>query len=209
MSNSRQAILDALATGGPTARARERTAPPVPRRPAGDPALVAAWAERAAAAGASLARVAGPAAAGAEVAAYLERCSLAPAVVAAPALRSGTLEWPAGLQVEYRAAGAHDPVAVTGAFAAVAETGSVVCLGGPDHPTSLNFLCEHHVVVLTEDRVLADLDDLWLALAGTGRALPRALNIITGPSRTADIEQRLQLGAHGPRRLHVIALAAG
>ena len=50
------------------------------------------------------------------------------------------------------------------------------------------------------------LRDLWARLRMESRGMPRALNLITGPSRTADVEQTIQLGAHGPRSVHVILL---
>jgi L-lactate dehydrogenase complex protein LldG len=96
--------------------------------------------------------------------------------------------------------------AVSHAFAGVAETGTLVLVAGPDNPTTLNFLPDNHVVVLDA----ADLDgDLETALAKLRDKfqpglLPRVVNLVTGPSRSADIEQRLILGAHGPRRLHVV-----
>jgi len=204
---SRDAILARLgagpaATGAPGVR---RAAPAA--LPPGSPALVEAWLETVQAAGASVARAASPSAVGTQVASYLAQAGLPPAVVAAPDLRPLGVAWPEGLTVTYGPTAGEDRVAVTGAFAGVAETGSIVCLGGPGHPTGLNFLCEHHVAVVRESAILADLDGLWQALADAGHALPRAVNIITGPSRTADIEQRLQLGAHGPRRLHLVLLA--
>ena len=91
-------------------------------------------------------------------------------------------------------------VAITGCVAAVAETGSVLLASSADHPTTLNFLPETHIVVVFADQLVAHLDDAWAKV----EAMPRALNLITGPSRTADIEQTLQLGAHGPRRLHLL-----
>ncbi|MGF1623655.1 MAG: lactate utilization protein C [Alphaproteobacteria bacterium] len=98
---------------------------------------------------------------------------------------------------------------VTSAFAAVAETGSLMTLSGPDHPTTLNFLPDHHVVVLPRDRVVGSYEDGWRKLRGEssgGRFMPRSVSFITGPSRTGDIEQKIQLGAHGPRKLHVVVV---
>ena len=77
---------------------------------------------------------------------------------------------------------------------------------GPAAPTTLNFLPENHIVVLKASQVVGPYEDAWdrlRAANGEGR-LPRTVNFITGPSRTGDIEQTIQMGAHGPRRLHVI-----
>ena len=97
---------------------------------------------------------------------------------------------------------------VSHAFGAVAETGTLVMTAGPDNPTTLNFLPDNHIVVLDAKDVSGDFETAIGKLRekyGRG-ALPRVVNMITGPSRSADIEQTLILGAHGPRRLHVIVV---
>jgi L-lactate dehydrogenase complex protein LldG len=99
-----------------------------------------------------------------------------------------------------------DEVSLSHAFAGVAETGTLILPSGPDNPTTLNFLPDTHIVVLAKADVVGVYEDVWdrlRAAYGEG-VMPRTLNMITGPSRTADIEQTLELGAHGPRRLHVI-----
>ena len=101
---------------------------------------------------------------------------------------------------------ANDLVSVTGAFAGVAETGTLVLLSGPEHPSTLNFLPETHIVVLRDEQLVGSYEDAWARLRARGRGMPRVVNMVTGPSRTADIEQTLQLGAHGPRRLHIVLI---
>lgn len=95
---------------------------------------------------------------------------------------------------------------LTPAFAGIAETGSIVMLSGAHSPTGLNFLPEHHIVVIEEEQIVAYMEDVWMHLRHLPDNIPRTINVITGPSRTADIEQTIQLGAHGPRSLHVIFL---
>jgi L-lactate dehydrogenase complex protein LldG len=110
------------------------------------------------------------------------------------------------LEITTGAAREGDRVSVTGAFAGVAETGTLVLLSGPESPTTLNFMPEAHIVVLPADRIVGAYEEVWALIRsrfGNG-TLPRAVNWITGPSRTADIEQTLLLGAHGPRLLHVL-----
>jgi len=110
------------------------------------------------------------------------------------------------LEVSRGPSDGHDLAAVSHAFAAVAETGTVVLASGPDNPTTLNFLPDVHVVVLEAGAVAGDFETVMEELRdryGVG-TLPRTVNMITGPSRSADIEQTLILGAHGPRKLHVI-----
>ncbi len=97
---------------------------------------------------------------------------------------------------------------VSHAFGAVAETGTLVMTASPDNPTTLNFLPDNHIVVLDAKDVSGDFETSIGKLRekyGAG-ALPRVVNMITGPSRSADIEQTLILGAHGPRRLHVVVV---
>ncbi len=96
-----------------------------------------------------------------------------------------------------------DHVSVTPAFAAIAETGTLMLTSGPETPTTLNFLPDTHIVVLRADQVLPHYEEGWSRLRARG-PMPRTVNFITGPSRTGDIEQRIQLGAHGPRRLHIV-----
>jgi len=101
-----------------------------------------------------------------------------------------------------------DLVAVSHAFGAVAESGTLMLISGPDNPTTLNFLPDSHIVVLDAKDVAGDYETLWRRLRekfGDG-TMPRTINLITGPSRSADIEQTLILGAHGPRRLHVMVV---
>ena len=126
-------------------------------------------------------------------------------VIAGPPLPE--LAWPADWELARRPAAGDDHVSVTGAFAAIAETGSLVMLSGPGHPTSLNFLPDDHIVVLRASQVVAHMEDVWALLRARDGGMPRTVNIITGPSRTADVEQTIQLGAHGPRRLHVVLVA--
>jgi len=102
-----------------------------------------------------------------------------------------------------------DAVGLTPCFAAIAETGTLMLLSGAERPTTINFLPDTHIVIVGADQVVASYEDGWdrlRARAGTSgaQAMPRTVNFVTGPSRTGDIEQRIQLGAHGPRRLHII-----
>ncbi len=118
-----------------------------------------------------------------------------------------TVAWPAGLDIEHRAAVREDETSVTPCFAAVAESGGIVTLSGPDTPSTLNFVPDNHVVIVHAAQVVRHFEDVWTQWRASGRPMPRTINIISGPSRTADIEQTIQLGAHGPRRLHVLLIA--
>ncbi len=138
---------------------------------------------------------------------YLASQTLAQRLCVAPHPLLAGLVWPEGWEVESRRARGDDRVGLAGAFCGIAETGSLVLLSGPESPTSLNFLPDDFLCVLPEDRIVPRLEDAWALLRDERGSLPRATNIITGPSRTADVEQTIQLGAHGPRRLHVLLMA--
>jgi L-lactate dehydrogenase complex protein LldG len=144
------------------------------------------------------------------VAAYLRwhnlplqiRTGADPVVAALPWHREPHLERLVG------ASDGKDAVALSRAFAGVAETGTLVLLSGADNPTTLNFLPDTHIVLVSADDIVGDYETVWhriRQLHGPGQ-LPRTVNLITGPSRSADIEQTLILGAHGPRALHILVV---
>jgi L-lactate dehydrogenase complex protein LldG len=135
---------------------------------------------------------------------YLKTQSLPLTVVMATQSPLNELDWPQSLTIEHRAARREDRIAVTGAFAGIAETGTLVLLSSPESPTTLNFLPDVHIAVLRREQIVTHIEDVWTRLRAQSKAMPRTVNMITGPSRTADIEQTIQLGAHGPRSLHVI-----
>ncbi|AMR79152.1 LutC/YkgG family protein [Cupriavidus nantongensis] len=129
----------------------------------------------------------------------------------------GPLPWQdAGLAVECRpplrdavADREHgDLVGITGCFCAIAETGSLMLLSGPATFASAALLPETHVAVVPRSRIVAGLEDAFALVRSERGQLPRATNIISGPSRTGDIEQTIVLGAHGPYRVHVILVDA-
>ena len=107
------------------------------------------------------------------------------------------------LNIRRGRAGANDAVSLTPCFAAIAETGTLMLVSGAQTPTTLNFLPDTHIVVVRGHQVVATYED-GLDRLRTRGGLPRAVNFITGPSRTGDIEQRIELGAHGPRRLYIV-----
>ena len=124
--------------------------------------------------------------------------------------RLAAMPWGAtALEILHGASDGHDLSAIAVAFAGIAETGTLALASGSDNPTTLNFLPDNEIVVLTKDELLADYESVFAkmrAAYGKGGA-PRTLNFVTGPSRSADIEQTLLLGAHGPRRLHIVIVA--
>jgi L-lactate dehydrogenase complex protein LldG len=116
----------------------------------------------------------------------------------------GSVNWPDSVDVRDPVNGVDHNTTVTEAFCAIAETGSLVKLSSHDSPTALNFLPDNFICVVRRERIVRHIEDVWDLVRTEQEGMPRALNIITGPSRTADVEQTIQLGAHGPRLMHVI-----
>ncbi len=108
------------------------------------------------------------------------------------------------IRCEQRPANTDDQIVMTVAYAGIIETGSLVLLSSPETPAGHNFLPECAIVLIQEGRFVPTLESLWGLMEAEGKDMPRALNIISGPSKTADIEQTLVYGAHGPKALHVL-----
>ena len=139
---------------------------------------------------------------------YLAAQNLPHRLVVAPHPLLAKVIWPEGWDVASRRAQGDDRISLAVAFCGIAETGSLMLLSGPDSPTTLNFLPDDFLCVLPASRIVPRMEDAWALLRAERGSPPRATNLITGPSRTADVEQTIQLGAHGPRRLHVLLIAA-
>jgi L-lactate dehydrogenase complex protein LldG len=101
--------------------------------------------------------------------------------------------------------GPTDLTGVTACFAGIAETGTLMLVSGPESPSTLNFLPDNHIAVVRASQIVGTYEDGFDRLRAAG-AMPRTVNFVTGPSRTGDIEQKIQLGAHGPRRLHIVVV---
>ena len=159
--------------------------------------------ERALSLASTLDHAGNPAEVPARVAAYLRERKLPLVEVCWRALVE--LDWAAaGIEVEARGARGDDLVGITGAFCAIAETGTLMMLSGPDTPPSVSLLPETHIAVLDARRVVRTMEDAWALLRREHEGMPRAVSFVSGPSRTADIEQTVTLGAHGPYRVHLV-----
>ena len=166
------------------------------------------------AAQATVTRVTAPTAVQEEVARYLAAENLPAELVMAPDPGLDDIPWETRplLRIRRGRAEPDDAVGLTACFAAVAETGTLMLVSGAQTPTTLNFLPDTHIAVVRAGQVVASYEDGWDRLRATTApaalkpGLPRTVNFITGPSRTGDIEQRIVLGAHGPRRLHIVVV---
>jgi L-lactate dehydrogenase complex protein LldG len=138
-----------------------------------------------------------------EVARYLQANDLEPRVVAWPEF--AVLDWAtAGVQAESRLARGDDRNGVTGSFCAIAETGTLLLLGAPDAPKSTALLPDTHIAIASRSRLVQTMEDAFALLRGERGEPPRSTWFVSGPSRTADIEQTIVIGAHGPYRVHII-----
>ncbi len=137
------------------------------------------------------------------IARYLQENGLPTTCVCWPEL--GDLDWDgAGLNMQARAATGEDKVGVTGSYCGLAETGTLVLLSGENQHATTSLLPETHIAVVSASRIVVSMEDVWDLLRSEVDELPRQVNFVSGPSRTADIEMTLVYGAHGPFRVHVV-----
>ena len=200
--NRTEPVIDSVASG---LHARLRS----PQRnlvPAFSEDSITRFVRKAQAVHATVVRVATLAGVSRAVARHIKQHDLVEQLVVAPDPALAAITWSNRFQIERRAALGSDRISVTGAFAGIAETGTLMMLSSSEHPTTLNFLPEDHIVVLREDAIVAHLEDAWSLLRAKRQVMPRTVNLITGPSKTADIELTIQEGAHGPRRVHIIVV---
>ena len=145
------------------------------------------------------------------VARYVDALDLAPALAEQKSNRGvcwpefAGLDWEgAGLAIEPRPTQGQDRLGITGAFCAVAETGTLVIASGAASPTATMLLPDTHVAVVHPERIVAGMEEAFALVRGAGGGMPRAVNFVSGPSRTGDIEQTIVVGAHGPFRVHIV-----
>lgn len=195
-------------SGSPSSQERDGAAAhirahPQGPRPRSDWELIARFSERAATLSTSVDQVGVVGEVPAAIERYLQQHNLPSHAVCWPEFLE--LDWQAaGINVEARAAQGSDLVGITGAYCAIAETGTLMLLSGPRTPAATSLLPETHIAIVRSDRIVRGMEDAWNLLRSEHGALPRAVNFISGPSRTADIEQTLVLGAHGPYRVHIV-----
>ncbi|MDE0048087.1 MAG: lactate utilization protein [bacterium] len=217
MSDARHAILSRIREASLPGRERDATArlrrhrrnlqPECAR--SSDAELIDVFVRKAEAVQASVVRVAGLEDVPPEVSRYLRHRNLPAHIAVAPHDDLESMDWAAmTITAERRKPLDSDHCGVNRAFCAVAESGTLIMTSGPDSPSTMNFLPETHIAVLKESDIVGAAEDVWDRLRASGRAsagsLPRTVNMITGVSRTGDIEQTIQTGVHGPRHLHIV-----
>jgi len=145
------------------------------------------------------------------LAGYLAAQNLPTEIVMAPHPELRAIPWASRplLRIREGRAEPSDTVSLQHAFAGIAETGTLMLPSSPERPTTLNLLADTAVVLLRASRLVGAYEEAWDLLRAEIGAMPRNVMLVTGPSRSADIEQSLELGAHGPRRLHVLLVEDG
>ena len=138
---------------------------------------------------------------------YLRSMDVGPQITVGDEPQWQDLPWEAaGLDLLRQSPRQTGAVGLSRADFAVAETSTLVLASGPNNPATLNFLPDHHIVWLDRSRIVAYQEEVWASFREQG--MPRALAFVTGPSRTGDIELKLQHGAHGPRHLHILIVTS-
>ena len=149
----------------------------------------------------------------AAVAGYLAEHNLPLRAVMAPDARLDAYPWADQPLLELRRGRAEDAdaVGITAAFAGIAESGTIMLLSGPESPSTINLMPDSHIVVLRRSEIVGTYEEAWTALRQRlgDQVMPRTVLFVTGPSRTGDINQTLYLGAHGPRRVHIVLVGDG
>jgi L-lactate dehydrogenase complex protein LldG len=201
--SARERILARVRAAQAADTQRDNIEQPIYPFPPVGPELVTHFSQSAARLGSEVLRVSGPSAVPAAVARYLATYKLPARAVCWPELAA--LPWTTqGVAIEVRAARGDDVVGITGAFCAIAETGTLMLLSGAHTPATVSLLPETHIAVVSISALVATMEEAWGRQRAHSSGLPRAVNFISGPSRTADVEQTVTLGAHGPRSVLIV-----
>jgi L-lactate dehydrogenase complex protein LldG len=149
----------------------------------------------------------------AAVARYVDALDLPPALASQKSRRGvcwpelADLDWAgAGLEIAPHPTRGDDRLGITGTFCAIAETGTLVITTGAATPSATMLLPDTHVAVVRADRIVAGMEEAFALVRAERPGMPRAVNLVSGPSRTGDIEQTIVLGAHGPFRVHIVVV---
>jgi L-lactate dehydrogenase complex protein LldG len=219
---SRDAVLGrvrrALGKSGPEDQARAEAqayaaAHAQGPRPAMPADLLQRFLDRAAVMSSTVERIASPGEIPVAVARYIDALKLPPRL-AMQESRSGVcwpefggLDWKSvGLDIEARPTVGDDRIGITGTFCAIAETGTLVVITGEPWPSATTLLPDTHFAVVRADRIVSGMEEAFALVRAERPAMPRGIHLISGPSRTGDIEQTIVLGAHGPYRVHILVI---
>jgi L-lactate dehydrogenase complex protein LldG len=174
-------------------------------RPAMPADLVQRFVERGRDMSSSVERVASFADVPAAVARYLDAGSLSRSAIGWAAFAE--LRW-ADCDIDFaaRPATGDDAIGITGCFCAIAETGTLVFVTSAKTPSATFLLPDTHIAIVGAEQIVPGMEEAFVRIRRECGAMPRAVNLVSGPSRTGDIEQTIVLGAHGPRRVHIVVV---
>ncbi len=209
MTSARAKIFGAISRAlGPhdnraaIARLKDRPAGPRPMRAQGSPQdLLARFEAEVTRASAELISIGDPKGVPDAIRSFAMANQIDGPIRVAPALRH--LDWGStGHNVMFDKADLSVYLGVSRGFAGIAETGTVVLASSADDPMLLAFVAEVHVIVLSRADIMGSLEEALAKVTMDG--VPRSVSMVSGPSRTGDIEMTLQYGAHGPKRLAIL-----
>ncbi|MEZ5825193.1 MAG: LUD domain-containing protein [Geminicoccaceae bacterium] len=142
------------------------------------------------------------------VSGWLRLHNLPQKLVIAPDPKLAGAGWESQPLLRTRAGAAEDEDhnGLTIADSGVAETGTLCLASSPERPTLVAWLPENSIIALPASRIVASYEDAIRLYSEEHESPPRSINFITGPSRTGDIGQKLELGAHGPKRLLILLI---
>ena len=142
----------------------------------------------------------------AEVIDYLAKNNIASKIVVLPNEDIDFIEWNKHptLEVVNKYADEKDETVLVSSFSAIVETGTVVQLSGPKNPITSHFLPDNSIVLVKASRIISSSEDAFKLLRKEHNNIPRTVSLISGPSRTGDIALNIEMGAHGPRKVHLI-----
>ena len=135
---------------------------------------------------------------------HLANSNFAADISVAPILAK--LSWPTMMTVRSAKARLEEKVTVTRAVAGIAETGTLVCCSGDEAPSSLTFAGEASIIVVAKDGIVPRLEDGIARVKTRQGAWPRTVNLVSGPSRTADVAGIVVRPAHGPKQVHLLVV---
>jgi len=202
---ARQEILDRIRSANSAAEAGPVRTHPIPARAQGaESELRGRFIDMAREADATIDHVASLDTLSKAVRSFLDQESLPKTITLARNSVLRSIAWEPDFDIGDDPMGASNMVAITPAFAGIAETGTLLVHSGPRNPNQLHFLPETHIAVLWTKAIVGSYEDAWNRIVKRFKTLPRSVTLITGPSRSSDIERQLQIGVHGPHRLHIV-----
>ena len=141
-----------------------------------------------------------------EVKYYLTQNNIASKIVVLPNKELDSIDWNKypTLEVTKKFPDEKDETVFVSSYVAIAETGTIVQLSSSENPITSHFLPDNSIVLVKASRIVAAAEDAFKVMRKEINSIPRTITLISGPSRTGDIALNIELGAHGPRKVHLL-----